>query len=287
MGKLEIYQIDAFTKEPFSGNAAAVTFGDKLNREQMFSIAREMNLSETAFLSKSDNADYNLKWFTPAVEVDLCGHATIASLHFLKEQGLLSSGKDIIFETKSGYIKCFYADGFYYMQIPLRRINEFTGNLNEVLDALGISQYDLDGTCPVKILDNGNLYICLKELKTLHVLSPDFKELKRISSESDAKGFALFTLETLEKGNSAHVRYFAPWDGIDEDPVTGSVNGPLLQFLIYNKVMQYEGKPFSVTFEQGDVLNRKGRVGVSFDPVANELFISGHAVTVLKGELSF
>ena len=81
--KINIYQIDAFTKTAFFGNPAGVTFTDGLSADEMQSIAREMNLAETAFLTKSDKADYNLRWFTPKVEVELCGHATIASLHFL------------------------------------------------------------------------------------------------------------------------------------------------------------------------------------------------------------
>ena len=80
-----IYQIDAFTDTPFEGNSAGVMFGEGLSSEQKQKIAREMNVSETAFLSPSQKADYKLQWFTPAVEVELCGHATIASLHFLFE----------------------------------------------------------------------------------------------------------------------------------------------------------------------------------------------------------
>ena len=81
----KIFQIDAFTENPFEGNSAGVMFNDNFSAEQMQKIAREMNLAETAFLSPSQKADYKLQWFTPAVEVQLCGHATIASLHFLHE----------------------------------------------------------------------------------------------------------------------------------------------------------------------------------------------------------
>jgi PhzF family phenazine biosynthesis protein len=119
-------------------------------------------------------------------------------------------------------------------------------------------------------------------------LKPDFKMLFDLSSSS--KGFdtfTLFTTETLEKGNHAHLRFFAPYYGINEDPVTGSASGPLLLVLRYLGLIEKdtEGKIF--TFEQGDVLGRKGRINVSFSNAKNELTISGKAVTVFKGEIVF
>ena len=92
--QLNIFQIDSFTTNAFEGNPAGVVNDDSLSAEEMQRIAKEMNLSETAFLQKSDKADYSLRWFTPAVEVDLCGHATIASIHYLKEMNLLDNNSD-------------------------------------------------------------------------------------------------------------------------------------------------------------------------------------------------
>src|SRR3989339_583069 len=106
--KLEIFQIDAFTDSPFKGNPAVVTLGDGLNRKEKQLIAREMNLSETAFISKSKIANYKLQWFTPTSEVKLCGHATIASLHFLTKKKLLREGQQIKFETLSGILNCYW-----------------------------------------------------------------------------------------------------------------------------------------------------------------------------------
>ena len=104
--KINIYQIDAFTNKPFQGNQAAVCFADGLTKNEMQLIANEMNLAETAFISKSDNADFNLRWFTPTTEVELCGHGTIASLHFLNENGKLKDNSEITFDTLSGVLKC-------------------------------------------------------------------------------------------------------------------------------------------------------------------------------------
>jgi PhzF family phenazine biosynthesis protein len=283
--KLKILQIDAFTDKPFKGNGAAVIFSNELTKDEMQSIAQEMNLSETAFLSISDMADYNLRWFTPKNEVKLCGHATIASLHYLKEQGFIKGNQPITFQTLSGVLKCGAENGKYFMQIPIYKMNEFTGDKKRIIDALGIKRESLDENIPFIIPENGKLYIYIKKLNDLKELNPDFKELYKISEEGIAKGFVVFTTETIDKNNDAHSRYFVPFHGIDEDPVTGSTNGPLL--LVLKKlelIKKFEGD-ISLTFEQGDFLGRAGRV--SYNSVSNELYISGNAVTVLKGEIIF
>ena len=146
--KIEIFQIDAFTDKPFSGNPAGVTFAEGLTSEEMQLIAKEMNLAETAFLGKSDKANYHLRWFTPAVEVELCGHATIASLHFLNENKLLKEGQEITFDTKSGILKCRFENRKYFMQVPVYSMKEFTGNKNELLNCLGIMGKNIDEKIP-------------------------------------------------------------------------------------------------------------------------------------------
>jgi len=289
MGKqIEIYQIDAFTNNSFEGNPAGVTFGDNLTESEMQKIAKEMNLAETAFLSKSPNADYNLRWFTPAVEVELCGHATIASLHFLTEKKLLENNTNIRFETRSGILNCKAEDGFYFMQIPVFSMKEFEGNKEEVINALNIDQNSLDSNIPFIIVENGYLYIYVKNLSTLHNIQPDFKALKNITKiKNEFNSVVVFTLETVDKDSFAHSRFFAPYYGIDEDPVTGSANGPFLLVLKKLNLIKNPGDEITLTFEQGDVIGRRGRVKVRFNQVNNELYISGQAVTVLKGVLTF
>ncbi len=97
-----------FTDEPFQGNSAGVVYSDELTKEEMQLIAREFNVSETAFISKSSEADFNLQWFTPTVEVKLCGHATIASIHYLKQMGIIQDNSSITFKTLSGILKGTY-----------------------------------------------------------------------------------------------------------------------------------------------------------------------------------
>lgn len=283
--KLEFYQIDAFTNERFKGNPAAVIYSDTLAEEQMQLIAREMNLSETAFISKSDNADYKLRWFTPAKEVDLCGHATIASLHYLSETKKNELKKTLTFETRSGILNCSFDHDKYLMQIPVPQLLEFTGCIEEVLSYLSINRTDVSDL-PFIILENGYLFIGVSSLNALWKLKPDFKSLKDLSiNKKEFFDITVFTTETVDKGSSAHLRFFAPYHGIDEDPVTGSACGPLLLVLQRLGLINNYGDDTKLIFEQGDVLNRKGRVTTIFNALNNKLIISGNAITIAKGTI--
>jgi PhzF family phenazine biosynthesis protein len=282
-----ICQIDAFTDGPFNGNPAGVMFAGDLKTEEMQLIAKEMNLSETAFLSESNLADYKLRWFTPQVEVKLCGHATIASLHFLRENEIIKEGQKITFETLSGILACKNEQGRSFMQIPVPELTVYNGEKEEILSALGVSIEDADMETDWIILPSGYLYLKLKKLETLGGLKPDFKKLSKIS----VPGFgmpelAVYTLETIDEGSFVHSRFFAPGYGIDEDPVTGSANGPMLMVLEKLGFVKFENEVTSLVFEQGDFVGRAGRVTVEYNKTLKELFISGRAVTVIKGNIA-
>lgn len=282
---LEFYKIDAFTQERFNGNPAAVIYSDDLSDIQMQLIAREMNLSETAFLSKSDKADFKLRWFTPKNEVDLCGHATIASLHYLSETNPQNINRSITFETRSGILECSAGLSNYTMQIPIPQMNNFDGCKEELLSALNIERVNLIDV-PFIILDNGYLFIGVNSIKELWKLKPDFKSLVDLSkTKKDFYDIVVYTTETIDESSSAHLRFFAPYIGIDEDPVTGSACGPLLLVLQKLNLLTDYKDGSTVIFEQGDVLGRKGRVHVKFNSDIKQLRISGSAVTVMKGNL--
>lgn len=284
----DVYQIDAFTKQPFNGNSAGVVQAEDLTNEEMQSIAKEMNLSETAFISSSNKADFKLKWFTPAIEVELCGHATIASLHYLAERNIIQRKSSVTFETLSGLIECWVDDDKYYMKLPVPDFKKFEGKYDEIIYVLGIEQNNLDDKYPLILQNNGNLFIYVKSLEAVKKLKPNFKELVQLTKQNGEFGeVTVFSLETFEKENDAHLRFFAPYYGIDEDPVTGSANGPLLLVLRKLDLIDSDTENKIYKFEQGDFLGRKGRVNVSFSPTKNELMIAGNAVTVLKGELTF
>jgi PhzF family phenazine biosynthesis protein len=284
----DVYQIDAFTKQPFNGNSAAVIFADDLTNEEMQDIAKEMNLSETAFISSSDKADFRLKWFTPAIEIELCGHATIASLHYLAERNIIQRKSSITFETLSGVIECRVDGDKYFMNLPVPDFKKFESGYDEIINVLGIEKNDLDAQYPFILQDNGNLFIYARSLDAVKNLKPNFTELVKLSKEKgEFTEVTVFSLETFEKENDAHLRFFAPYYGIDEDPVTGSANGPLLLVLRKLGLIDSDTENKIYKFEQGDFLGRKGRVNVSYSQDKNELMIAGNAVTVLKGELTY
>ena len=289
MKKLEnIYQVDALTKDPFNGNSAAIVFGYDLSDKEMRQIAKEMNLSETAFITPSDKADYKLRWFTPAVEVELCGHATIASIHYLTERGIIKNNSSVTFETLSGLINCRTEDGKYYMRIPVPKLEEFKGNLKSALDALGLKDDDLDPSYLPVIQSNGNLFIYVKKLNIVGNLKPNFTELVKLTNEQkEFTEVTVYSMETIEDDSDAHLRFFAPYYGINEDPVTGSANGPLLMVLRKLGLIDHNTENKIFNFEQGDFVNRKGRINLTYSPDKDELFISGNAVTILRGELFF
>lgn len=285
---IEIYQIDAFTSKSFQGNSAAVCFADALNAKAKQSIAREMNLSETAFLSKSKNADFRLQWFTPTSEVKLCGHATIAALHFLTENDLLNESQPIMFETRSGILKCFRKNNQYYMQIPIPKISELKKSPPKILGILGLETKQLDNTSPILSVNNEICYLKLKSLSDLKKINVNYNELFKLGLKyREFRILVAYTLETFDQRNLAHSRCFAPFYGINEDPVTGSTNGPLLLVLKRLGIFQDSIQKLYATFEQGDIIGRSGRVGVTYIQKTNELYISGKAVTIFKANLVF
>jgi trans-2,3-dihydro-3-hydroxyanthranilate isomerase len=285
---IDVCQIDAFTDEPFRGNPAGVVYSDELSTEEMQFIAREFNVAETAFISKSSEANFNLRWFTPKVEVKLCGHATLASIHYLLHQGIIQENSSITFKTLSGILKSSSKNGIHSLSIPIPELKIFDGNKQEIIKALNGEKVINAEKFPFILDDGGYLYISVSSLTDLMNIKPNFRELLDLSTARKGyDAFTLFTTETIEKDNHAHLRFFTPYYGIDEDPVTGSANGPLLLVLRKLGLIEQNTEGKTYTFEQGDVLERKGRVNVSYSPSKNELTISGKAVTVFKGELSF
>lgn len=288
--QIKITQIDAFTRKPFWGNPAAVVFDANIESAEMLLVAKEMNLAETAFLSPSKNADYNLRWFTPEIEVKLCGHATIAALHYLRQEALIGDNGKVIFDTLSGKLSCGVKNGRYFMQIPNYTFEEFKDHdtTEDLLTALSLFHSSTDPKIPMILCENGYLFVYVKRLNDLGRIKPDFSELKRLSASD--KGFnsiVVYTLETVDERSFAHLRFFAPAFGVNEDIVTGSANGPLLPVLIKLGFIKESESTDHFIFEQGDFLNRPGRVTVYLTNDNGELYIAGDAVTVFNGELVY
>jgi predicted PhzF superfamily epimerase YddE/YHI9 len=261
MGQI-IYQVDAFADRPFRGNPAAVCILPEMAEESWLrNVAREMNLSETAFLVPQ-NDGYNLRWFTPAVEVDLCGHATLASAHILWEAGHLESTQKALFHTRSGLLTAERRGDWIEMDFPAEPEVAAVAP-PELARALG---------APPKYVGK-NRFDYLAELnceQSVRDLTPDFTLLGKIP----ARGI-IVTSRASSKGFDFVSRFFAPQAGINEDPVTGSAHCCLGPFwgprIGKNEFVAYQASA------------RGGIVRVRVE--GPRVKLGGQAITVLRGEL--
>jgi PhzF family phenazine biosynthesis protein len=257
-----VIQVDAFTERAFGGNPAAVCLLDEPREDAwMQAVGREMNLSETAFLLKREDG-YSLRWFTPAVEVDLCGHATLASAHALWEEGLAAPGETVRFHTRSGLLTAEQRGEYIELDFPATPAVP-CGPPAGLTDALGVE--------PLWVGKSTFDYLVLvRDAASVRRAEPDFGRLKKIS----ARGVIL-TARSDEPRFDFVSRFFAPAAGIDEDPVTGSAHSCLAPFW-QARLGKAEMDAFQAS-ARGGVL----RVRVEGDRVR----IGGRAVTVLRGEL--
>ena len=265
--KLPIYTVDAFADKPFSGNPAAVCITDKaLSEELMKNIAFEMNLSETAYLVKNNpdnNNSFNLRWFTPQAEVDLCGHATLASSHILWQTGISLKNEPINFHTKSGVLTSVNkGNDSYEMDFPAieQDVIDFP---HELEMALGIKPQYVGMTKWNYIVELGNE----EEVRNVQ---PDFDMLEKLPGWG-----TIITAKSAMKGYDFVSRFFAPEKGIKEDPVTGSAHcvlGPFWQ----KRLEKNEFKAYQAS-------QRGGTVGVRVE--GDRVFLSGKAITILTAEM--
>ncbi|MCX5847489.1 MAG: PhzF family phenazine biosynthesis protein [Deltaproteobacteria bacterium] len=262
MGEI-IIQIDAFTDRPFRGNPAAVCILSRHRDDTwMQSVAREMNLSETAFLEKREDG-FNLRWFTPAVEVELCGHATLASAHALWEIGYLNPKEQARFFTKSGLLTAALTDDWIEMNFPVEPETSASAP-PDLSRALGVG-FTYVGK---------NRFDYLVEIdseESIRRINPDFSLLATIPMRG-----VIVTSPSRSTEYDFVSRFFAPQVGVNEDPVTGSAHcclGPYWGARL--------GKHETVGYQAS---SRGGIVRVRMDK--DRVYLGGQAVTVLRGELS-
>lgn len=295
--RLPILLVDAFTDEPLTGNSAGVVVdADGLSDLQMQQIARELAVSETAFVLSPPNpaADLWIRWFTPSNEVPLCGHATVASFHALAEgdlHGIVSPGiYNFRLLTRSGVLPVVVEKGktetVIRFGLPLPEFQRAGHHKLDLMRILGIEQEALEQHLP--IVEAQYLYLPVRRLHTLFALKPNMFALSQFLTNRKYGGLCVFTTETVEKSSSVHSRFFAPHQGIDEDPVTGSANGPLGVYLFEQGIVEPIKEELVMIGEQGDVLGRRGRVTLRVGVRENRAVsveIAGRAVTVLQAEL--
>lgn len=257
-----IYQVDSFTDQPFAGNPAGVCIlSEAAEEEWMQFVAREMNLSETAFLHGQKD-EYQLRWFTPATEVDLCGHATLASAHILWETGQSSRNAEVSFHTKSGMLKAYWDNPWIRLDFPSEAA-EMVKTPDELSSILGaVPRYTgLNRLGYLAVFDEESI---------IRQMEPDFTRLKKSSP-----GVVMVTAPGESQEFDFVSRFFAPALGIDEDPVTGSAHcclGPYWsEKLGETSLMAYQAS------------ERGGTVSVIVQD--DRVILGGQAVTVMKIEM--
>jgi PhzF family phenazine biosynthesis protein len=265
-GPIRLYLVDAFTDLAFSGNPAAVCLLDSPRGDRWRqSLAAEMCVSETAYLERIAAGRYGLRWFTPTVEVELCGHATLASAHALwREEGEQAAA--LCFETRSGKLSARRVGDSIELDLPAEPARP-AGEAPELLAALGVREAPL-------LRNRMDFLLELESEAAVRAVSPDFPRLR----SATRPGRGVIVTARAEGGSRADFvsRYFAPAAGIDEDPVTGAAHcalGPYWAERLGRNPMKAR-----------QISARGGSLEVFVD--GNRVRLSGRAVTVLRGELA-
>ena len=260
---VRIVQVDAFTLRPFAGNPAAVCVLESPASEGwMRHVAREMNLSETAFLVRNGDA-WQLRWFTPTVEVALCGHATLASAHVLWEDRYLPAGTQARFDTKSGRLTADRDGSWIAMDFPAVPVTPVEAP-PDLLPALGVTAVAVGKNRMDYLVEVGS------EAEVLAV-APDHTRLRRLPVRG-----VIVTARAAGSDYDFVSRFFAPGSGVDEDPVTGSAHCALAPYWAAKlKRMELVGRQASA---RGGIVKVRAQ--------GERVILAGQAVVVLRGELN-
>jgi PhzF family phenazine biosynthesis protein len=248
-----------------------------LTPEQMMRISSDLGFSESAFVSKSNKADFRVRFFSSNQEVDLCGHATIATFHTLAEHGQIKFDSDapVIKTQESGAgvlpVTC-YRDGLVMMTQTDPRFDPEVNDRSEVAVLLNISPDALEDM-PIQSVSTGTpkLMIPLKSRQFLFDIKPNLSGIAEYCRQNGTKGFYPFTTDTLDKDSDFHARQFNPLAGINEDPITGVAAGALGAYIAHHKF----SPKTKFVIEQGYVMNKAGNIIVD---VSKEVRVGGYAV---------
>ncbi len=299
---LRFHLVDAFAEQPYRGNVAGVVFdADTLSAAQMRRIASEIHASETAFISRANDLHRPtlIRWFTPTTEVSFCGHATLAAAHALHEAGCLGgllSRRDttLTLDSAAGLLRLQpeplpepYNTLVWWLEMPDPALQADHTNPLRTCELLGLSADDLDPALPTMRTRDKDVIYMVRSWQTLIDARPNFSELARWCARNDIRGVCVATTATLTPTINVHSRFFAPACGVDEDPVTGSVHGPLAVYLVVNGIVGSAGGRSALMCAQGRPGDRSGlvRALVETTPLGYRVRIGGQCFTTIRGEL--
>ena len=294
MRRYTVVQVDAFTTTPLQGNPCAVLPDARgLSDAEMQDIAREMNLSETAFVFPSDKADFRFRYFTPATEIPLAGHPTISTAHVLVEQDRipLKDGRaTFTMELNVGVlpVEIVGREGNVTRVVMTQKKPEFgrTFEHGEVAPVFGLSVEDLDSRYPPQVVSTGTpqLMALVQSLDALKRIHADYYALQAFSVRGRFFSAHVFCLGGFSPSADTHARHYAPEAGIAEDPFTGSASGGMGAYMVHHGIKP--GPRFHI--EQGHLCGRPGEGDVEVIGPPGDIQtvrVGGPAVTVMRGEL--
>src|SRR6201987_1244177 len=297
--KVQVHQVDAFTREPFTGNPTGVVLNaDALTEARMLAIARELNNAETAFILTPDGADHTVRarFFTPRSEAGFVGHATVAAQYVLSRRQDAPRWQRQ--KSKAGIVDIEVRGMDAERRIAIRRSPPPLGReLNDrerlaVLDALALASESLDPRIPLRIVGAAGtrLLIGVRGPEPLKQLKPDLGRLTTLSAQIGAAGYFVFTLTPQAADHCTESRMFCPALGIAEDPVSGNAHGLLGAYLARLGLLARSGERARFCGVQGHSLHRPGRVEIESEFAGGELagvWISGQAVSIFQTEIEF
>jgi len=296
--KIQVHQVDAFTRAPFTGNPAGVVLNaDRLDDAEMLAIARELNNADTAFIMSRDGDDHDVRarFFTPRTEAGFVGHATVAAHYVLSRRR--SHVERLRQKSKAGIVEIDVRGNGDDRRIAIRQKRPPVGReLNDrerlaVLDALALATDDLDLRCPIRITGSSStrLIVGVRGPDQLKALKPDSARLTTLSAQLGAAGYFVFTLAPQDQTCFVESRMFCPALGIPEDPVSGNAHGLLGAYLVEAGLLQHDGQRASFSGGQGHYLHRPGRVDVELelrDGAIDAVWIIGQAVSIFETEIT-
>lgn len=301
----DFFLVDAFAASAFSGNVAGVVpDADALSDRKMQAIAAEFGAPETTFVSKATIAEASLRfrWFTPACEVDFCGHATLAAVHALLESGRvpIETAPQGAFafppvQTRSGVLSIAVQASSVHAGAPIIWLDmphcqplKDPVNVPTVCRHLGLDPGSLDPELrPITTADR-DILLAVRDTPTLLRISPSMGDLARFCTSQRLRGVMVTTTKALSTGVAAQSRFFAPAVGIDEDPVTGSVHGPLALHLVRSGIVEVADGRAEFLCAQGKAGGRAGVVRALVDLTADQsarVCIGGSCVITARGSL--
>ncbi len=281
------YVIDAFTETKFGGNPAGVVIHENLDEVFMQKFASEVRFSETAFIKRIDSYNFEIKFFTPTSQVDLCGHATIASFKALLDSKNIDDNNNYFMKTLVGTLPVNVSNSFITMEQGEPKLGKIFDDYKALGEIFKINKSDI-GDMKYSLVPQAastgfwDIMLPLKSKGALYALDPDFKKLAEYSKINHVGGVHAFTLETED--GTALCRNFCPLFGIDEEAATGTSNGALTYYLFKNKVINEFN--YDYTFLQGHSMGRPSHITTRLINKNNpKIMVGGKAVIISKGEL--